>query len=120
MTQEKGIKALNPIDSFPETRLIAFRAYPFFSGKNPTRLPPVKASLQVSSLQASTHAQTNGHGRVHLNIALAAKLNYLKLIYCLHRQICQSAVKIALVNTVFSHFRYFFRLVIGKTHVKLY
>ena len=64
----KGVlKALNPIDLFSEKRLIIFRAFPFLSGKNPTRLSPVLASLQVSSLQTHTHAQTT----VYVNVAQA-------------------------------------------------
>ena len=46
--------------------IIALAHFRFFREKS----SHVLASLQVSSLQASTHTQTKGHGRVHVNTAL--------------------------------------------------
>ena len=82
MNQIKGIKSVKSDRSFFRDMANYLSQITVSFRKNPKRLSPVQASLQASSLQAYTHAQTKGHGKVHVNIAL----NYLKLIYCLHKQ----------------------------------
>ena len=71
-------------------------------------------------LQASTHAQTKGHGRVHVNIALADEFN-LSETYLLSSKTINRKLPISCKSRSgkygFQPLLIFFRLVIGKTHV---